>query len=106
MDSLLHDLKYGVRMLQKNPGFTIVAVLTLALGIGANTAVFSLVNSIILRPLPLPNSRQLMVLFVKEGDSEPGWGAAYPDFEDVRQQNRSFEGITTWAPQSVNPHRA
>jgi putative ABC transport system permease protein len=102
VDSFLNDLKYGVRMLFKNPGFTIVAVLTLALGIGANTAVFSLVNSVILRPLPLLNSRQLMVLFVKEGNSEPGWGAAYPDFEDVRQQNRSFEGITTWAPQSVN----
>jgi predicted permease len=102
VDSFLHDLKYGVRMLLKNPGFTIIAVLTLALGIGANTAVFSLVNSIILRPLPLPNSRQLMVLFVKEGNSEPGWAAAFPDFEDVRQQSRSFEGISAYAPQSVN----
>ena len=89
-------------MLLKNSGFTIVAVLTLALGIGANTAVFSLVNSVILRPLPLPDSRQLMVLFVKDGDGAPGWGAAYPDFEDVRQQNRSFQGITAYAPQSVN----
>ena len=102
MDSFLHDLKNGVRMLLKNSGFTIVAVLTLALGIGANTAVFSLVNSVILRPLPLPDSRQLMVLFVKDGDGAPGWGAAYPDFEDVRQQNRSFQGITAYAPQSVN----
>jgi putative ABC transport system permease protein len=102
VDSFLHDLKNGVRMLLKNSGFTIVAVLTLALGIGANTAVFSLVNSVILRPLPLPDSRQLMVLFVKDGDGAPGWGAAYPDFEDVRQQNRSFQGITAYAPQSVN----
>ena len=102
MDSFLHDLKYGVRMLLKNSGFTIVAVLTLALGIGANTAVFSLVNSVILRPLPLPDSRQLMVLFVKDGDGAPGWAAAYPDFEDVRQQNRSFQGISAYAPQSVN----
>jgi putative ABC transport system permease protein len=102
VDSFLHDLKYGIRMLVKNPGFTIIAVLTLALGIGANTAVFSLVNSVILRPLPLPNSRQLMVLFVKEGNSEPGWAAAFPDFEDVRQQSHSFEGISAYAPQSVN----
>jgi putative ABC transport system permease protein len=102
MNAFVQDVRYGVRMLLKNPGFAIVAILTLALGIGANTAVFSLVNSIILRPLPLPHSRQLMALFVKEGDSEPGWGAAYPDFEDVRQQSRSFEGITAYAPQSVN----
>jgi putative ABC transport system permease protein len=102
MNAFVQDVRYGVRMLLKNPGFAIVAILTLALGIGANTAVFSLVDSVILRPLPLPNSRQLMVLFVKEGASEPSWGAAYSDFEDVRQQSRSFEGITAYAPQSVN----
>jgi putative ABC transport system permease protein len=102
LSAIVQDVRYGIRMLVKNPGFALVAIITLALGIGANTAVFSLVNSVILRPLPLPNSRQLMVLFVKEGSSEPGWGAAYPDFEDVRQQSRSFEGISAYAPQSVN----
>jgi putative ABC transport system permease protein len=102
LSSLRQDIRYTLRMLAKNPGFTLVAVITLALGIGANTAVFSLVNSILLRPLPLPASRQLMVLFVKEGSATQEWGASYPDFEDWRRQSRSFDGLTAFAPQSVN----
>jgi putative ABC transport system permease protein len=102
LSSLFQDIRYATRMLAKHAGFTLVAMFTLALGIGANAAVFSVVNSVLLRPLPLPASRQLMVLFVKEGTGSQEGGASYPDFEDWRRQSRSFGGLTAFAPQSIN----
>ncbi len=97
MQSLLQDVRYGVRMLTKNPGFTLIAVLTLALGIGANTAIFSVVNAELLRPLPFHDPGQLVRVGVT--NSRTGWKfgtADYPDFEDWRSQNQVFQKIAAY----------
>jgi putative ABC transport system permease protein len=101
MGALLQDVRFGLRMLAKNPGFTAVAVLTLALGIGANTAIFSLVNAVLLRPLPFPDSRQL-VLGLGRTSQVSRTAISYPDFEDWRKQSRSFSALSLLIPQSVN----
>jgi predicted permease len=92
MNAITQDLKFAVRMLAKSPGFTLVAVLTLALGIGANTAIFSIVNAALLRPLPFKNSGQLVVL--RETYKLVGnVSVSYPDFLDWRQQSHSFAAM-------------
>ena len=93
MSAILQDLKFAVRMLVKSPGFTVVAILTLALGIGANTAIFSIVNAVLLRPLPFKNSSQLVVL--RETYKIVGnVSVSYPDFLDWRQQSDSFAAMS------------
>ncbi|HKC63387.1 MAG TPA: ABC transporter permease, partial [Pyrinomonadaceae bacterium] len=94
MQTLLQDLRYGVRMLRKKPGFTIVAVITLALGIGANTAIFSVVDAVLLRPLPYPAPDQLVMLWSSmKAQGIPQSGSAMPDYREWRDQNRSFAGL-------------
>ena len=96
METLLHDVKYALRMLAKSPGFTAVAVLTLALGIGANTAIFSVIDSVLLKPLPFRDPDQLVAL--RETESAPGSfpldGADYLDWQD---QNKTFSSMTLYS---------
>ena len=94
MESLLKDIRYGVRSLLQRPGFTAIAVITLALGIGANTTLFSFVNGVLLRPLPYQDAERLVVLdetAPKQGIDS--FAVSYPNFVDWRQQNQVFEDI-------------
>src|SRR5215510_9772713 len=96
IENVVRDVSFGLRVLVKSYAFTIVVVLTLALGIGANTAIFSFANGILLRPLPYPQSDRLAVLeetALKEGGINIG--VSYPNFLDWREQNTVFEGIAT-----------
>ena len=89
---MFNDLRYALRQLLKNPGFTIVAVLTLALGIGANTAIFSVVNGVLLRPLPIPEPDRVVHVWESwrgEGTAPMAW----PKFIEWKQQSQSFEAI-------------
>ena len=97
MTTLLHDLRYGLRMLARNPGFTAVAVLTLALGIGANTAIFSVVNAVLLRPLPYRSPDQLVHIWETDLKSKTSQvPPSYPDFLDWRAQNHVFDKIAAY----------
>jgi putative ABC transport system permease protein len=96
MEGLWQDIRYGLRMLTKNPGFTAIAILTLALGIGANTAIFSVVSAVLLRSLPFPAPNQLVrVVSVRSQGNVPD-NASYPDFEDWRTQSHSFAHMAAY----------
>jgi putative ABC transport system permease protein len=102
MRTLLQDLRYGLRMLGKNPGFTAVAVLTLALGIGANTAIFSVVNAVLLRPLPYKDPNRLVFVWQTYRPRGVTWTAVAPaNFLDWREQNRVFEDMAAVAISGV-----
>jgi putative ABC transport system permease protein len=103
MQALWQDLRFGARMLLKNPGFTLIAIITLALGIGANTAIFSVVNSVLLRPLPYEAPDRLVYVW----DSNPTAGfprfaSSPPNFADWRQQQQSFEYLAAFLGWSFN----
>src|SRR5215470_3552180 len=96
IEDLWQDLRYGARMLAKNPGFTMVAVITLALGIGANTAIFSLIDAVLLKTLPIERPEQLF--FINNVGARGGGGSApYPCFEQLRSHSQSFTGISAFS---------
>ena len=97
MNTLLQDIRFGLRMLLKSPSISIVATIALALGIGANTAIFSVVNAVLLRPLPFPNPDSLFAVF--ETDTQRGQirgSHSYPNFMDMRSQNTVFEHVASY----------
>ena len=97
MNTLIQDIRFGLRMLLKSPSVSIVATIALALGIGANTAIFSVVNAVLLRPLPFPDSDALMSVF--ETDTQRGLirgSHSYPNFVDMRAQNTVFEHVASY----------
>ena len=98
MITLLQDLRYGLRTLRKSPGFTVIALFTLALGIGANTAIFSIVNAVLLKPLPFPESEKLMFMtsaFEKQGVTR-NFATSYADFLDWRSTAKSFTAMASY----------
>ncbi|HET7114800.1 MAG TPA: ABC transporter permease [Pyrinomonadaceae bacterium] len=97
MNTLIQDIRFGLRMLLKSPSISIVATIALALGIGANTAIFSVVNAVLLRPLPFPNPDSLVSLF--ETDQQRGYSRgshSYPNFFDLRDQSTAFEHVASY----------
>src|SRR5687767_11067371 len=103
METLRKDIAYGARTLIKSPGFTAAAILALTLGIGANTAIFSVVNSVLLRPLPYSDPNRLVQLW----EEKPSKGrneipASYPNFADWRDQNQVFEHVVAYAEWTFN----
>jgi predicted permease len=97
MEMFWKDIKYGARVLARSPGFAAVAVLTLALGIGANSAIFSVIDALVIRPLPFPDSKQLVIVWqtdqnrdIKRGTTSP------PEYLEWRQQNKLFDSMSSW----------
>src|SRR5262245_29784366 len=95
MNTLLQDLRYGARMLMKNPGFSLIAALTLTLGIGANTAIFSVINGVMLKPLPYSEPGRLVAVWEVRHDGRRG-AVSYPNFADWRAQNGVFDRIAVY----------
>ena len=98
---MIADLKFALRQLRKSPAFTLIAVITLALGIGANTAIFSIVNAVLLRPLPYPNADRIMVLNESSGPGQD-YSVALPDYFDWRNDNTVFEHLAATHKESRN----
>src|SRR5437867_2522568 len=99
----MNDLRFAFRQLLKNRGFTMVAVLTLALGIGANSAIFSVVNAVLLRPLPYPHADRLVCIWENNLSKNIPINPASPgNFDDWRNQSRFFESLSAWEGENFN----
>src|SRR5258708_15782964 len=101
MMSFLQDVRFGLRVLAKNPGFTAIAILTLALGIGANTALFSVVNGVLLNPLPFPNPDELVAVYTKSPTFQES-SISYPNFLDWQKDNHSFAAFSAFRSADYN----
>lgn len=105
LETILSDARFGIRMLRKNLGFTVVAIVTLALGIGANVAVFSIVNGILLHPLPFANADRLVMAGEREDEGKPST-TSFATYEDWKARSKSFEELTLyrqWQPTLMDP---
>ncbi|MBO0798918.1 MAG: ABC transporter permease, partial [Blastocatellia bacterium] len=100
LDDVWQDLRYGTRMLVKRPGFTSLAVLTLALGIGANTAIFSIINTVLIRELPYSDADRLVTIW-ETAPAIPPAGATIPEFQDWRAQAKSFQELAVYSDTAV-----
>lgn len=94
--ALAQDIRYAFRQLRKNPGFAAIAVLTLALGSGATTSMFTVVSGVLLKPLAYPHPESLVALHVQAEKRADRWGFSYPDFVDCQRKCESFEGVAAW----------
>src|SRR5262245_42016361 len=102
MQTLLQDLRYGARTLLKKPGFTLIAIITLGLGIGANTAIFSLVNTVMLHPLPVADPNRIVEVTPLGRDSGGIGAFSYPVYKDFRDKNEVFDGLVAYLPVPMN----
>ncbi len=104
MNSFLQDLRYGVRMLIKNPGFSLAAIVTLALGIGGNTSIFTITNALLLKSLPYQDPQRLVEIDTQrqdEGQFTPG-GFSLNRFDMIREHSKSFSGVAVAANDTLN----
>ena len=108
LESIRQDVRYGLRQLRQSPGFSFVAVLSLALGIGANTAIFQLVNAIRLKMLPVRNPQELVSIDFEKGSARAGWWSSrsatltYAQWEQIRAQQQAFTGVLAWSAARFN----
>src|SRR5262245_20213978 len=101
IDKVMQDVRYALRLWRRRPGFALVAIITLALGIGANTAMFTIVNAVLLRPLRYPHDDRLVSIWGRTS-AYPRGLVSYEEYETIRAQTGTFEAGGLWFPQSVN----
>lgn len=112
MRNFAKDFRFALRTLAKNPGFAVIGIVTLALGMAVNTTVFSVVNGFLLRPLPVPHPEQITVLALKQSLAAGSYRFSYPTYEDLRDQTNSFSDAFAYRyrlldlPWTTNPTTA